>query len=73
MFTTNKILVQSGGNRCYKVTECSAFLGVSCNIEKFYKKTPTYYIMTISLTCITAHLKHAAGVNSGRARVGGAP
>ena len=26
VFTTNKSLVQSGGNRCYKVTECSAFL-----------------------------------------------
>ena len=33
VFTTNKSLVQSGGNRFYKVTECSAFLRVSCNIE----------------------------------------
>ena len=33
VFTMNKSLVQSGGNRCYKVTECSAFLRVSCNIE----------------------------------------
>ena len=40
VFTTNKILVQSGGNRCYKVTECSAFLCVSCNIETFCKKIP---------------------------------
>ena len=56
----NKSLVQSGGNRCYKVTECSAFLHVSCNIQSIlYKKNPIYcdyYIMTISLTCIVAHL-----------------
>ena len=32
VFTTNKRLVQSGGNHRYKVTECSAFLRVSCNI-----------------------------------------
>ena len=29
----DKTLVQSGGNRCYKVTECSAFFRVSCNIQ----------------------------------------
>ena len=29
----NKTLVHSGGNRCYKLTECSAFLCVSCNIQ----------------------------------------
>ena len=33
VFTTNKSLVQSGGKRCYKVTKCSAFLRVSCNIR----------------------------------------
>ena len=30
VFTTNKSFMQSDGNRCYKVTECSAFLRVSC-------------------------------------------
>ena len=29
----DRTLVQSGGNRCYKVTECSAFFRVSCNIQ----------------------------------------
>ena len=33
VFTTNKSLVQSGGKRCYKVTKCTAFLLVSCNIR----------------------------------------
>ena len=33
VFTKNKSLVQSGGNRCYKVTEGSEFLRVSCNIQ----------------------------------------
>ena len=33
VFTTNKSLVQSGGKRCSKVTKCSAFLRVSCNIR----------------------------------------
>ena len=58
VFTTNKSLVQSGGNCCYKVTECSAFLRHS-TYKAFYKKDPTYwdyYIMSISLTCIIAHL-----------------
>ena len=51
--------MQNGGNRCYSVTECSAFLRVSCNIQSVLQKNPTYwdhYIMTISLTCIIAHL-----------------
>ena len=37
VFTTNKSLVQSGGNRCYKVTECSAFLR-HATYKAFYKK-----------------------------------
>ena len=41
VFTTNKNLVQSGGNRCYKVTECSAFLH-HATYKAFYKKDPTY-------------------------------
>ena len=47
VFTKNKSLVQSGGNRRYKVTECS---------KRSIKKDPIYwdyYIMTISLICIT--------------------
>ena len=35
----NKSLVQSCGNRCYKVTECSAFLRVSAINKAFYKKS----------------------------------
>ena len=35
--TTNKKLVQSGRNRCYKVTECSAFLH-HATYKGFYKK-----------------------------------
>ena len=34
VFTMNKSLVQSGGNRCFKVTEGSEFLRVLCNIER---------------------------------------
>ena len=41
VFTTNKKLVQSGRNRCYKVTECSAFLHHATS-KGFYKKDPTY-------------------------------
>ena len=37
VFTTNKNLVQSGGNRCYRVTECSAFLH-HATYKAFYKK-----------------------------------
>ena len=37
VFTTNKKLVQSGGNRCYKVTECS---------KRSIKKTPSIEITT---------------------------
>ena len=37
VFTTNKSLVQSGGNRCYKVTECSAFFR-HATYKAFYKK-----------------------------------
>ena len=37
VFTKNKSLVQSGGNRCYKVTECSAFLR-HATYKAFYKK-----------------------------------
>ena len=49
VFTKNKSLVQSSGNRCYKVTEC---------LKHSIKKDPIYWdycIMTISLICI-AHL-----------------
>ena len=59
VFTTNKSLVQSGGNRYYKVTEGLPFLRVSCNIQS------VLLIMTNSMTCIIAHLIiiniHAAG------------
>ena len=34
VFTMNKSLVQSGGNRCFKVTEGSEFLRVLCNIQR---------------------------------------
>ena len=37
VFTTNKSLVQSGRNRCYEVTECSAFLR-HATYKAFYKK-----------------------------------
>ena len=50
IFTKNKSRVQSGGNRCYKVTECS---------KRSIKKDPIYwdyYIMTISLICIITHI-----------------
>ena len=38
VFTKNKSLMQSSRNRCYKVTECSAFLRVSCNIKSLLQK-----------------------------------
>ena len=41
VFTANKSLLQTGGNRCYKVTECSAFLH-HATYKAFYKKGPTY-------------------------------
>ena len=34
VFTMNKSLVQSGGNRCFEVTESSEFLRVLCNIQR---------------------------------------
>ena len=37
VFTTNKSLMQSGGNLCYEVTECSAFLR-HARYKAFYKK-----------------------------------
>ena len=36
VFTTNKSLLQRGGNRCYKVTQFSVFLRVSCNIQSVH-------------------------------------
>ena len=36
VFTTNKSLLQRGRNRCYKVTEFSVFLHVSCNIQSVH-------------------------------------
>ena len=47
VFTTKKSLVQSGGNRCYKVTECSAFLRHATNIQSvLQKKIPPIEITT---------------------------
>ena len=38
VFTMNKSLVQSGGNRCFKVTEGSEFLRVLRNIQRVHYK-----------------------------------
>ena len=57
-----KRLVQSGGNPATRFLILNAQLFVACHAtyKAFYKKVPPieikYYIMTISLTCIIAHL-----------------
>ena len=38
VFSMNNSLVQSDGNHCYKVTECSAFFVCHATYKAFYKK-----------------------------------